>query len=117
MSRLDTQSRTSQCSITANSPGSTLPHCSAANSLDTTVGVGGEEEEEKSLKKADTVTFSEMMKRLMTAESHGGRLRTQAPDSMHHSASQLFGSAAAPAAPAAAICFGGANFQMKRHKS
>lgn len=65
--------------------------------------------EKKYTEKADTVTCSQIMRRLMTAESHGGRLRAEPPRHLTRCIT-LPHSCSLAAAPAAAICFGGANF-------
>lgn len=85
-----------------------------ANSSDTTVG---EKNKKIDTQKAETVSRSAMLRRLMTAESHGGRLRHAWLDASLRHTAVGFAAAAAAATPAAAICFGGANFPMKRHKS
>lgn len=85
---VDTQSQTYQCSITGNGRGSTLPHCSVANSHYTTVGVR---------KKIHWKSrYSHLLSNHEASDDSWVTWWTppcwtaETPDSMHHSASQLF---------------------------
>lgn len=100
---VDTQSQTYQCSITGNGRGSTLPQQLVSEKKNTL------KKQIQSLALKSWGVWWQLSH--MVDASVLNRRDTWLDASLCLTAVPL------AAAPAAAICFGGANFQMKRHKS